>query len=69
MIQRNPSYCTIEETEEEGDSGREQPCIYATCNTTDCRVGPVWGQHERSIRRALAMLSQECSCKRYHVAE
>jgi hypothetical protein len=69
MAQRNQSYCTIEEAEEEGDSGREQPCIYATCNTTDHRVGPIWGQHEGSIRRALATLSKECSCNRYHVME
>jgi hypothetical protein len=61
------SYCTVEETEEEGDYGTDVPCLYATCQTTGHKVGPIWGQGQRSVRRALATLSEQCSCGRYHV--
>lgn len=60
------SQSDITYTEEETEDGYECECIYATCRITGCRVGPIWGQHERSIRRALATLSQQCDCGGFH---
>ena len=52
----------IEESEEENDEGRMQPCIYATCEESGDTVGPIWGTAENSVLRALATLTEECSC-------
>jgi hypothetical protein len=58
---------TVQFTTEENDEGRSQRCIYAWCQFTDIQVGPIWGHSERSIKRALATLTEECDCPaRYH---
>ena len=53
---------SIEETSEENDNGIEVDCIYATCDKSLDQVGPIWGTGEASIKRALATLTEECSC-------
>jgi hypothetical protein len=53
--------------EEENDFGRLADCVYARCDESGDTAGPVWGHGERSVKRALATLSEECSCEaRYH---
>lgn len=52
----------IEHGEEENDDGRLQVCVYAVCTVSDDKVGPIWGDSDASIKRALATLSEECSC-------
>lgn len=60
------AYADIEYTTEQNDDGYDCDCVYATCRTTGCRIGPIWGQHDRSIQRALATLSEECDCGGFH---
>lgn len=61
------AHATIEMTTETNEDGREMPCVYATCSSSDETVGPVWGHGDASVKRALAMLSAECSCgTRWH---
>lgn len=50
----------IDYTREENEEGREQDCVYATCNETDETAGPVCGHSEASVKRALAMLREQC---------
>lgn len=52
----------IDITEEENDSGVVIPCVYATCNDSGDSIGPIWGDGEASVKRALATLTEECSC-------
>lgn len=52
----------IEHSEEENDNGFLTPCVYAICTVSDDKVGPIWGDSEASVKRALATLSEECSC-------
>jgi hypothetical protein len=64
------SIAEIQYTEEENEDGRTQQCVYAVCSESGDIVGPVWGQGENSVKRALAMLSEECSCgQTYHGCE
>ena len=58
--------CEVRYEEAENDEGISVPCVYVRCPTTGTEVGPVWGQHERSIKRALAMLAGECTCGCFH---
>jgi hypothetical protein len=55
--------------EEENDNGHEMECIFARCYATNCTVGPIWGQHQQSLRRALFTLNEECSCGKMHGAD
>lgn len=57
----------INYTSEENEDGREQECVYATCCKSDITIGPIWGQSDASVKRALATLSEEC--EGFHVAE
>jgi hypothetical protein len=56
-------------TEEVGDFGKEVPCVFAECLETGCVVGPIWGQHEGSVRRALFNLNDECTCEHMHAVD
>ena len=56
------SKASINYTEEENEEDRIQDCIYATCEVSGDAVGPVWGHSEASVKRALATLTEECSC-------
>ena len=57
-----PAFCTIEYASEENDDGIEVDCVYVTCTRSGDEVGPIWGHSEASVKRALATLSEECSC-------
>jgi hypothetical protein len=53
--------------EEENDHGRKTPCVYATCEKSGDEVGPIWGDGDASVHRALATLTDECGCgARFH---
>lgn len=52
----------VEYSSAKNDEGRQQNCVYAICVESNHRVGPIWGQHERSIKRAMITLTQECEC-------
>lgn len=52
----------ITHTEEENDDGRLQACVYATCCESDDDAGPIWGDSEASVKRALATLTENCGC-------
>lgn len=45
-------------------AGCAQPCVYAQCQYGGCTVGPIWGQSDASIGRALATLTRSCVCGR-----
>ena len=52
------------------DYGNPQTCVYAECCTSGDSVGPIWGDGEASVKRALAELTAECSCGAgYHFDE
>ena len=53
---------TVEITyrQEENEDGREQDCVYATCEDSGATCGPIWGHSDASVKRALATLSEEC---------
>lgn len=60
----------IEYTSEENDSGFDQECVYANCCESGESVGPVWGQGDASVKRALAQLTEECGCgAKFHTTE
>jgi len=59
-MERSPA--TVEYTEEDNDRGFPQDCVYVECSNSGYRVGPIWGHGEASVRRALAQLTEECSC-------
>lgn len=44
------------------ENGKDQTCIFAVCSRSEIRVGPIWGHNSRSIKRALATLTEECDC-------
>jgi hypothetical protein len=49
--------------------GDKQLCVWAMCEMSNARFGPVWGHSENSIKRALASLTKECDCPaRFHNA-
>ena len=59
---------TVFFTTEKNDDDHEQRCVYAWCQFTDVKVGPVWGHSKRSVKRALATLTEQCDCPaRYHM--
>jgi hypothetical protein len=63
-------FAEIEHTVEEDDEGRERACVYATCDASGDEVGPIWGDSEASVKRALATLTEECSCGAdYHAVD
>ena len=50
--------------------GNDCDAVYAECLSSGDMVGPVWGTNRASVRRALAMLTEECSCfENWHEAE
>ena len=58
----------IEHGEEETDDGIPVACTYATCSISGDEVGPIRGTSEASVKRALATLTEECSCgARFHL--
>lgn len=58
---------TVFFTTHRNDDDREQRCVYAWCHFTDIKVGPIWGHSKRSVKRALATLTEECDCPaRFH---
>ena len=62
--------CEVEETEEENDNGRMQPCVKVTCG--ECgHVETSFGTSDKSIRRCLVMLKENCPRgeKNYYVAD
>jgi hypothetical protein len=65
-----PAPAEIQETTEENDRGFDQECVYAVCSVSGDEVGPVWGTGEASRKRALATLTEECSCgAKFHEEE
>lgn len=50
------------EDESVGWKGYATECVFASCLESGHEVGPIWGTHERSIKRALFTLSRECPC-------
>src|SRR5581483_504753 len=46
----------------ESHHGVEQECVYACCLESGDENGPIWGTGEASIKRALAGLTETCSC-------
>ena len=50
--------------EEENDNGHEIECIFARCYATNCTVGPIWGQHQQSLRRACLPLMKSVAVAR-----
>lgn len=51
--------CTVEEVELEGDNGNLVDGLCVSCSRCDHQV-EVFGTHDRSLRRALVMLREEC---------
>lgn len=56
------SGATISFDLQENDNGIELDCVFATCNTSERVVGPIWGDGQASVKRALATLTDECNC-------
>jgi len=56
------SFATVDSSVLENDEGIEVSCVYATCVRSKVQVGPIWGDGPRSVRRALAELSEQCEC-------
>jgi hypothetical protein len=44
------------------EKGRLRPCVYVQCVQSRDWVGPIWGDEERSVKRALATLGEQRSC-------
>ena len=64
------SAASIEYSEQENDEGFMQNCVYAACEESGDTVGPIWGHGDASVLRALATLTEECSCDaEFHKAE
>lgn len=70
-------YADVELTKAINKRGFEQDCVIVTCQESgdstpevvDGDEEPVWGHSPKSVRRALALLSENCSCgSRYHKA-
>lgn len=56
----------IERMQEKHD-GILRNCVYAECLESGIRVGPIWGRGEASVKRALATLTEQCTCgARFH---
>jgi hypothetical protein len=52
----------IHERKRNGMTGLIQDCVRAVCQESGHKTDPVWGSNTSSIRRALATLTEECSC-------
>lgn len=59
---RTISYAAIEYSLEENDYGTMTPAVVAKCLETGCESGIVWGSSFRSVKRALAVLTDRCNC-------
>jgi hypothetical protein len=66
-LRASASKAEITYDEEENEDGYEVPCVYATCLVTGEQAGPIWGDGEASVLRALATLTEVDGCK-WHVA-
>lgn len=54
--------CSVEEVETENDNGRTQPAVCVTCK--DCgHAETSLGTSDRSIKRCLALLRENCPNK------
>lgn len=56
------AYAKIEYAEERNSRGRLQSCVYAQCQDSGHVSGPVWGHEDKSVKRVLALLTEEDSC-------
>lgn len=56
---RTPVECTIEYGVGTNEEDREQDCVTATCSECD-HSERSWGQGERSIRRCLVLMGENC---------
>jgi hypothetical protein len=52
----------VEFGQAEDENGHDRPCVFASCGASDIQVGPIWGQSDASVTRALATLTKECNC-------
>jgi hypothetical protein len=41
---------------------KPKPCVYATCQFTGKRVGPIWTHSMAAVKRAMATLTRQCPC-------
>jgi len=62
--------CKVEEIEMENNEGRSIPSICVTCGRCD-QTAEVWGTSERSVKRALMTLREDCEQgeENFYVAE
>lgn len=62
--------CAVEFTTKENDNGREQACVVVKCEECDHETWS-WGDSDRSVRRCLALLGEECPMdeKNFYVRE
>lgn len=59
-----------EDTATHPKSGEEEKCLFAECNESGTVIGPIWGTSDKSRKRALASLTEECECPaNYHYDE
>lgn len=68
-LAKKPAPARVDAADEANEDGRMQSCVFATClrSETGYTVGPVWGTSERSVKRALCTLTEECDCRaRFH---
>lgn len=57
--QRERIFCEVEEFEKHGDGRKPIMCVMVTC--TKCgHQTESYGTHERSVRRCMALMAQEC---------
>ena len=63
------TFAEIEYTEQKNERGYMGKCVIAECTSSGDKTEPVWGHGPNSVKRALVMLSQNCSCgSRWHEA-
>jgi hypothetical protein len=56
---RERIFCEVEEFEKHGDGRKPTMCVMVTC--TKCgHQTESYGTHERSVRRCMALMAQEC---------
>lgn len=64
------AYAKIEYVEERNQRGQLQDCVFAECLDSGHVSGPVWGHGEASVKRVLALLTEEDSCgASFHMKE
>ena len=59
---RKAGWSEVEFTTATSSRGYQQKCVYARCRAADERVGPIWGHGEKSVKRALCTLTEQCWC-------